>query len=516
MTDSHAFMSLEKIRAVEARALSATAPGELMYRAAYDIAALAESLLITRPAQASVTALVGPGNNGGDALLALMLLQARGYRTRACALTSMPIANSDAQAVWSQFLARGGSFSQMKDLPDLLPALSGGSAKAQNETILIDGMFGIGLHRPLEADAARAAQLTHRLDSPVLAIDVPSGLNADTGAKLGGERSAAVKASHTITLIANKPGLHTGQGRALAGKVIVSTLGIETSAPSGMSIDRQWVATRLRTRLSNSHKGTFGTVGILGGAPSMPGAALLAARAAQAGGAGKVAIMSPGARVFDPGSPQLMSWLLERPADLDAHLQQISCLVAGCGLGTDQLANTLLARALAAPLPAVIDADALNMIARNPANPDLRGLLLSRNRSTSAIITPHPLEAARLLKLSVAQIEDNRVTNAGRLATELQCTVILKGAGSVIAEPGGRWAIINSGSAALATGGTGDLLAGLAGALLAQGYPSWEAAAMAAWLHGDAADIWTQQHPRQIGLGAGALLNHLIESINHS
>ncbi|MFK7963223.1 MAG: NAD(P)H-hydrate dehydratase [Burkholderiaceae bacterium] len=516
MSDSNAFLSLEKIRAVETRALAGADAGELMYRAASALAAMAESLLIAQPVQTSVTALIGPGNNGGDALLALMMLEAGGYQINACSLGQAPNEGTDAHAVWARFQAQGGTFIPIEGLPDLLPALSGGATRGRHASLLIDGMFGIGLRRPLEGGAARTAQLTHRLDSPLIAVDVPSGINCDTGAIVGGARGAAVKASHTITLIGNKPGLYTGPGRAHAGQVSVNTLGIATPAPSGLFIDQSWVATRLRKRQTNSHKGSFGSVGVLGGAPAMPGAALLAARAAQATGAGKVTIMSPVASVFDPGSPQLMSGQLERPADLDAHVARISCLVAGCGLGTDQLASSLLARALVAPIPAVIDADALNLVAGQGAKSDLRGLMLSRGQSVPTILTPHPLEAARLLGQSVAQIEDNRVTNAGRLALEWQSTVILKGAGSVIAAPDGRWAIIGSGGPALATGGSGDLLAGIAGALLAQGYPAWEAAAMAAWLHGNAADLWAREHPRQVGLNADTLLQHLIESINQS
>jgi len=162
----------------------------------------------------------------------------------------------------------------------------------------------------------------------------------------------------------------------------------------------------------------------------------------------------------------------------------------------------------------VIDADGLNLIAANQISPDLQGNLVSRGPLMDTILTPHPLEAARLLGQSVEQIEDNRIGSACKLANDLQCTVILKGAGSVIAAPDGRWAIINSGNAALATGGTGDMLAGLVGALLAQRYPPWEAASMAAWLHGDAADRWSLMHPRLTGLQPGILIDHLIESIN--
>lgn len=520
MSESQGFLSIERIRLLEHQALAAARPGELMRRAAIAVTELADQLLQNQNRNTCVTGLIGPGNNGADALLALMMLARRGYQVRACAIQSQefdqanPESNSDRAAVLSRWQAQGGILTPLSQLPDWLPALSGAQILPQTDILLLDGLFGIGIKRPITGQAAQIAQLTHRLDAPVIAIDAPSGLNADSGAIIGGERAAVVKASHTVTMLANKAGLHTGIGKAVSGRVSVAPLGVTYSKPEGRLIDRDWVTTRIKSRGPDTHKGSFGTVGVLGGAASMPGAALLAASGALAMGAGKVAIMSPAGELFDTGKPQLMSWSVQKPADLDRHLKSATTLVVGCGLGSNDAAHTLVSKALACDLPMVLDADGLNIVAASQHNTTLSAALVERNRPGVTVITPHPLEAARILGQTVNQIQNNRIDAALDLARRTQSTVILKGAGSVIAAPDGRWAINASGGPSLATGGTGDILAGMVGALLAQGYLPWEAAAIAAWVHGNAGDRWSDKHRRGVGLSAADLLHQIVLSFN--
>ena len=516
MGDNPGFLTIPSIREAERQALSELPAGTLMQRAASAVADLADQLLQRQHPNSPVSALIGPGNNGADALLALMLLARRGYAVRAYGDTPADLSTlpEDACRVHAKWRDGGGVLSDLQQLPDQLPGLSGASTADGAVGLVIDGMFGIGLQRPLAGRWAHAAQLTHRLACPVLAIDVPSGLHAETGAIVGGERAAAVQASHTVTMIANKAGLHTGTGAVLAGQVTLADLDVPTRAPDGLLIDRDWVLTRLKHRSPGAHKGTFGTVGILGGAPSMPGAALLAATGARASGAGKVTVLSPGHQVFDPANAQIMNWVIERLADLERYLQRIDTIVAGCGLGTDESAGMLLVRAMLAPKAAVFDADALNLVAAGPAQPDLRATLIQRTRLHPTVLTPHPLEAARLLGITTTQVQQNRIDAALTLARHYGAVTVLKGAGSIIAAPDGRWAVCASGSAALATGGTGDCLAGMIGALLAQRYTPWEAAAVVVWIHGDAGQRWSVGHPRHIGMTATDLLHHVVASFN--
>lgn len=513
MTESPGFLTIDRIRQAETGALAGAPEGALMRKAALAVTRLADRLLQRQRRPAPVSALVGPGNNGADALLALMMLASRGYAVRAFASPTDRRLPPDAARVHAQWLARGGSFTALDRLPDHLPALSHRDG-SHDGGLIIDGLFGIGLQRPLQGDAAAAAQLTHRLDSPVIAVDVPSGLNASTGAIVGGERAAVVCASHTVTMIANKPGLHTGTGKEVAGAVSLATLDVDPGPVDGLLIDQSWVGARLSVRKANTHKGSFGFVAILGGAATMPGASLLAGHGARAAGAGKVALISPDRAVFDAGSPQLMAWQANHPSQLAEQLKPVNTLVAGCGLGTEPLAGVLLATGLGGSVAAVLDADALNLLASPSDAPPLGRLLNERAATSPTVLTPHPLEAARLLRQTVAQVQNDRIGAALRLAAQTRCTVVLKGAGSIIAAPDGRHAINTSGGPALATGGTGDLLAGVIGGLLAQGHTAWEAAAIGTWVHGHAADRWTHEHPRATGLDANHLIGQLISVFN--
>jgi hydroxyethylthiazole kinase-like uncharacterized protein yjeF len=252
----------------------------------------------------------------------------------------------------------------------------------------------------------------------------------------------------------------------------------------------------LQPRLHNSHKGSYGDVAVIGGAHGMGGAVILAARAAAHCGAGRVFagfLEQPPA--YDSVQPELMCRLASTMA-LDGMT-----LAAGPGLGTSRAAHDLLARVLNAPAPLVLDADALNLLALEPG---LQQKLRQRRRP--ALLTPHPLEAARLLEVSSGDVQADRPAAARELARRLNVIVILKGSGTVIANSGGEIAINPTGNPGLATAGSGDVLAGICGALLAQRYPAWETALAAVWLHGRAADLLVEQGTGPVGLVAGNLI----------
>jgi len=481
-----------RLRDHEARALAALPGGTLMARAADAVARAASRLARALPRGTPILALIGPGNNGGDALLAVARLRALGLPAQPYFLDPRPPHAADAAAVHAAWVAGGGA---RPGLADLTPAVA-----ALSRALVIDGLFGIGLTRPIGGDGAQAIDTVVRAGHPVLAVDVPSGLDADRGTIVGGTAGCALPATRTVSLLADKAGLRTGLGPALAGTVELDDLGIACPhhPGDGELLDAADAAARMQPRPRVSHKGTFGAVLVLGGESGMRGAALLAAGAAQAAGAGKTWVAMPGDHPFNPVQPQLMS----RAFDDDAR--GADAVVIGCGLGRSARAARRLAQVIADPLPCVIDADALNLIAGDPA---LCTQLASR--CTPAVLTPHPLEAARLLACEVGRLQADRVASARELAHRTASVVLLKGAGTVIACPDGRWAINTTGSAALAVGGSGDVLAGLIGGLLAQGYAAWDAACLGAWLHGNAGDGWHREHPHGAGLDPVRLVERL-------
>ncbi|MFZ6709046.1 NAD(P)H-hydrate dehydratase [Undibacterium sp. TC9W] len=495
--------NVEQIREIEARALAHQGEGQgeitLMQKAGLVTAELAEKICVNK--QYPILILAGPGNNGGDAYEAGYHLSRQGFRVVCLMCGAFEKYSPDAQAALQRARGLGLEFAEVRTLHD---------TPSQNWGLIIDGLFGIGLKRAPEADIARLINFINQLASektiPVLAIDVPSGLNADTGQPVS-QDSVLIQASHTITFIANKPGLHTGSGKDYAGHVIVNQLNIsEDFFPACRSYlnERTSLLQILKPRKQNSHKGSFGDVVVLGGARSMAGAAILASRAAQYAGAGRIycSILAE-APAYDSLHPEIMF----RHAG-DISLEEAT-VVVGPGLGTSNAAHTLLSSAIQSAQALVIDADALNLIA---ADSKLQALL--RDRNTPCILTPHPLEAARLLNRSVAEIQNNRLSASQELASRFNAVVILKGSGSIICGPDGKLFTNTTGNPALASGGTGDVLAGLAGALLAQLGNSVDTARMATWVHGHAADELVKNGTGPIGLTASELLPEIRLHIN--
>jgi hydroxyethylthiazole kinase-like uncharacterized protein yjeF len=340
---------------------------------------------------------------------------------------------------------------------------------------------------------ARWIERINASGQPVLAVDVPSGLNPDTGALLPADATISIahndqpawtQATFCLNLLALKPGLFTASGRDHAGEVWLDELGLGSAFLPAQPDAWLTGADLARTppRLHASHKGSYGDVAVLGGAPGMTGAALLAARAALHGGAGRVfvALLDGGSLPLDVRQPELM---FRHPDALD-----LSTMTVVCGCGGGDAVRSVLPRVLSSAARLVLDADALNAVAQDS---QLQHLLRGRAaKSLPTVLTPHPLEAARLLDLSAAHVQADRVAHAQSLADRFACVVVLKGSGTVVAAPGAVPRINPTGNARLATAGTGDVLAGMVGAALAGRKDPLAAATQAVYRHGLAADHW--------------------------
>ncbi|MDB5118688.1 MAG: hypothetical protein JWQ79_4180 [Mucilaginibacter sp.] len=509
-----ALFSVAEIRAIEQAALANLAPYTLMQRAGA-AAATAARQLNQKSDTAHILILSGPGNNGGDALEAACDLSSGGLEVSVLLMGGDSGREPPPDAAHA--LARARSCAIEWITPEQLDTDT-------SWTLVLDGLFGIGMQRPLGPEYRAIAARVNALRCPVLALDIASGLNADTGciaidanANADADKNAddrAIRATHTITFIAAKPGLHTCDGRDYSGEVQIADLGIDHAHfPAAQAVLNapHHFSTGLQPRLQNSHKGSYGDVVIVGGAEGMAGAVILAARAAAHTGAGRVyAGFMAQAPAYDSLHPELMC---RAAATLDF---KHGTVVVGPGLSESRDAHDLLSKTLHATGNLVLDADALNMLA---AEPGLQNKLSTRQRLGATLLTPHPLEAARLLKISAAAVQADRLKAARSLAQRFQSIVILKGSGTVIARPDGMVAINPTGNPGLATAGSGDVLSGICGALLAQHWSPWEAALGAVWLHGAAADALVAQGIGPVGLCASEIgvavrsaLNHLISN----
>ena len=428
-----------------------------MERAAAAAAELAATLLSDKGKD--VLVLAGPGNNGGDAMVVVRILKERFFRV--C-------------------IAR-----KSEEIP-----------KETHWNLVVDGLFGIGLSRPIDGDYAKLVDYTNAQTCPVLALDIPSGIDSDTGRVLG----RAVRATHTITFIGLKPGLLTLDGPDHCGKIVISDLHIPLNSPK---TDHGWVAEpalfphSLKSRPRNFHKGVAGSLAIIGGAAGMAGAALLAGRAALKLGAGRVYCGLLEEHSLDPNAPELM---LRHPDDVLGL--DLDAIVIGPGLGQGERAETLLGAVLASDLPCVLDADALNLIAENE---DLRRSCARRAADT--LLTPHPAEAGRLLALSTADVQADRLNATRNLSKNLNAHVVLKGNGSIIVARDGHWFINTSGNPGMASAGMGDVLSGMLGALLAQKYSGETSLMLGVHLHGCAADECVRAGSGPVGLTASELID---------
>jgi NAD(P)H-hydrate epimerase len=358
--------------------------------------------------------------------------------------------------------------------------------------LLVDALLGTGLDREPEGDYAAAIQWMNASGRPVVAVDIPSGLDADTGVV----RGTAVRARLTVTFIGNKRGLFTADGQDYAGEVRFAALDTPDSvrdsiSDSGILLREILIAENLPKRPRNSHKGSFGWVLGIGGNSSMSGAVRLCGEAALRSGAGKVtlATVRDHAALVNLTCPELMVRGVRRGKELRTLLQQVDVSVIGTGLGQTSWSEDLFKTCMQTRVPIVLDADGLNILARLYAEMGRRKDLPRGNW----ILTPHPAEAGRLLDCPAREIQQDRVAAALRIAERFDATVVLKGCGTVVAEPGGRYGICPLGNPGMASAGTGDVLAGVIGALVAQHLDLWNAAATGVVAHAWAGDLAARQ-----------------------
>jgi ADP-dependent NAD(P)H-hydrate dehydratase / NAD(P)H-hydrate epimerase len=497
------------VRAAEQALMAKLPDGTLMQRAAAALASVCASLL-DEVYGARVVVLAGSGDNGGDALYAAARLAGRSAE-----VTAIAAGAKLHEAAAAELVARGGRITAAAgDSPtgDDRAAAGNGVAAAARHAIasadlIIDGLTGIGGHGGLREPAATLAALAAAARDEgtlVVAVDLPSGIDADTGQVSG----AAIQADVTVTFGTLKPGLLIDPGASLAGPAELIDIGLEEYLvePAAVSLQAADVAAILPRPAAESDKYRRGVLGLVAGSDQYTGAAVLSCGGAIHGGAGMVRFVSAtvAVDVVRQRWPEavLTTYDPDRPGQAIEAAGRVQAWAVGPGIGTGPQAEALLAAALASDVPVLVDADGLTVLA---AHRDLLG------RAAPVLITPHAGELARLLSADRADIEARRLHYARAAAAELGVTVLLKGSTTVIAEPDRHQPVLvnSTGTPWLATAGSGDVLSGLAGSLLAQGVDAPQAAAAAAYLHGMAGRLAARDAP----IGASDLLGAIPAAI---
>lgn len=456
--------SADQVRELDARLIATGTPGyELMQRAAR---AGWRALRQRWPEAGCLTVLAGRGNNAGDGYLIAMLAHCAGWQVRVLAVGEPGLLQGDAALALAEAQAAGVDVRPWSECAPLCG-------------VLVDALLGTGLRGEVREPYAQAIRLINCSGQPVLAVDIPSGLCADTGRELG----VAVKANLTVTFIGLKLGLFTGLGPDRVGELVFAGLQADALVRAQQPAMAERLAPDnlppLSARSRGVHKGQLGHLLVVGGERGLGGAALLAAESALRGGTGLVSLAT---RAEHLGAaltrrPEVMCAPVASANQLMPLVAAADVLVVGPGLGRGAWGRSLLSVAAGCRRAQVWDADALNLLAERQANlpPD-------------TVLTPHPGEAARLLDCSVAQIQAARPAAAQQLAARFDAVVVLKGAGTLVAAPDGRLAVCSNGHPVMAGAGFGDVLAGLIGALLAQGMCTYDAARLAVWLHARAGE----------------------------
>jgi hydroxyethylthiazole kinase-like uncharacterized protein yjeF len=471
----------DAVRAIDRAAIAHGIAGfELMRRAAQ---AAFDLLRQAWPEARGVSVVCGSGNNGGDGYLVACLARDAGLDVAVHAAPPTASSSADARRARAAWSDAGGIVGDLA------------KAKFDGAEVIVDALFGIGLTRAPDGDAAHIIALMNASRCTILALDVPSGIDADTGATPGN----AVRAARTITFIAAKRGVYTGRARELCGTVTIAPLQVpraqvDAHAPDARLLRAPDLARWLRPRARDAHKGHHGHVLAIGGEHGYGGAIQLCAQAALRSGAGWVSVATRADHIalLLAARPEAMSRAVESDEDLLPLLERADVLAIGPGLGQNDWGRALFARALKSGKSLVLDADALNLLALSPMS------------LHDAILTPHPGEAARLLGCTVADIEADRFAAAHGLAERFAATVVLKGAGSIVAAPGQTPAVIDAGNPGMASAGMGDVLTGAIAALRAQGLDAFDAACAGALLHAAAGDIAARDGGER-GLLAGDL-----------
>ena len=465
------------------------ADGRLMERAG---AAAFNVLRWNWPSARRIAVLCGSGNNGGDGYVVARLAQLAGLQ---------PV----VMALGAPEQLTGAALAACQALPGTGCAVDAfAPERLQDCDVIVDALFGTGLEREVTGIWREAITATNALAKPVLALDLPSGLHADTGRVLG----VAVQATVTITFIGLKAGLFTAQGPAYCGEILFAGLDVPAALydriqPLGRRITEKTLHPLVPRRRRDAHKGDHGHVLIIGGAPGMGGAVRMAGEAAYRAGAGLVSLAThpSHAAQLSGARPELISYGIEDRAQLRAAFARADVVAIGCGLSQADWGRKLWQQALDCKLPLVVDADGLNLLAHDPIQrPDW-------------ILTPHPGEAARLLGCTTAEIQADRFAAVGKLTQRYGGVCVLKGAGSLIAAGASDVWLCDRGNPGMASGGMGDVLTGIIAAMVAQGLKPMDAARLAVWIHASAGDA-AARAGGEIGLMAADLMPHIRRQIN--
>jgi len=479
--------SAAQVRALDAALIAAGTPGfELMQRAAH---AIWRALRREWPEAGAVTVLAGHGNNAGDGYLVAALAQRAGWQVRVLAVDEPRRLHGDAALAYDEARAAGVEVLAWQ-------------AEFEPQGVLVDALLGTGLAGEVREPYGAAIDWVNRSGCPVVAVDIPSGICADTGQVLG----AAVKAQLTVTLIGLKLGLYVGPALDHVGRVVFDALQADAEIVAKQQSAARRLAgdllPRVPARQPTTHKGQLGHLLVVGGDQGTGGAALLSAQSALRSGAGMVSLATRAEHIGAAQTrlPEVMSLAVASANQLHALADKITVWVVGPGLGQGAWGRSLLSAAVAAGGAQVWDADALNLLAAGAAR-----------IAPGSVITPHPGEAARLLGISTAALQADRPAAARALAQRHGVICVLKGAGTLVADPAGRLLVCDRGDPVMAGAGLGDVLAGLIGALIAQGCSAWQAACLGVWVHAGAGESLAQKGN---GLAAGDLcdaIRHLLQ-----
>lgn len=485
---SGALYTAEQVRELDRRAIveRGIAGYELMTRAGH---ATLNALRALWPAARSIAVLCGPGNNGGDGYVVARVARAQSLRVRVISLVDPEQLRGDAARAYADFAAAGGHIEPW-------------TGEVLDADVIVDALYGTGLTRAPAGIAAEMLAAANAADRPLVAVDIPSGLHADSGAVLG----IAARAALTVSFIGRKVGCYVGEGPEQVGRLLFDDLAVPADLSAGLDpvaqlIDEKTVVTALPRRRRGAHKGDHGHVLVVGGGPGMGGAARLAGEAALRAGAGLVTVaVHPENTGVVAARPELMCMAARSAADIATALARATLLAVGPGLGRTAWARDLLETALAGARPVIVDADALNLIAEAP------------RRLDHWVLTPHPGEAARLLGVTTVDVQRDRLGAVRELQSRYGGTVVLKGAGSLVrAQQGGTW-LCDRGNPGMAAAGMGDVLTGTIAGIAAQCRDLALAARAGVYVHAQAGDLAARRGER--GLLAGDLLDQLRACVN--
>lgn len=464
MSTTLALHDVVAVRRIEARAIAGLGDAHVLMRRAGQSAW--RYLLQHWPQAHRIVVVCGPGNNGGDGYVLARHALESGRYVRVLRLRAHTPRSDECRRACQEYLSAGGPIEEFeRAFPDA--------------DMVVDALFGIGLSRaPDDATSALIDAMNH-CGVPILALDVPSGIDADRGQSPG----VAVRATRTLQFIAARTGLYTGAALDHVGATDIAGLDIDAKMfagcdPSAILYSPDALSTWLSPRPRDSHKGSNGHVLCIGGDGGMGGAIALCAEAALRCGAGLTSVATRQSNVVAllARRPECMARAVTTKEQLRPLLDRANAIAVGPGLGKTAWSKALFDAAVNCEKPVVVDADALNLLAMSP-----RAL-------PRAVLTPHPGEAARLLQITTEQVQKNRFVAARTLAKKYACTIVLKGAGTLVAAPEQMPRVIAAGNPGMATGGMGDVLTGVIAALIAQGLPAFEAATCGALLHATAGD----------------------------